>query len=180
MTCIVALRHNKKIYVGGDRCGASTTTKTVMANSKVFKLDNRFVVGYTSSFRYGQLLQFHVKCPKQKPKQTDMEFMVNTFVDTLRTMLKQHGYLRINSNREEIGTCIVAYKGNMYEIQDDLAVLQHAFEYVCVGSGTYHAEGSLFTREGLIEDPKQRIIMSLQAASTFCPGVSGPYDIIKL
>jgi hypothetical protein len=55
MTCIVGLRQGGKVFIGGDSAGISGWDVTVRADPKVF-LSGPYAMGFTSSFRLGQLL----------------------------------------------------------------------------------------------------------------------------
>lgn len=65
MTCIIGLIKNKKVYIGGDSAGVDGLNITIRKDSKVFKI-NKFIIGYTSSFRMGQLLRFKLKINNQR------------------------------------------------------------------------------------------------------------------
>ena len=57
MTCIVGLVDNGKIYMGGDSAGVSNLDIRIRADQKVFKT-GEFIMGFTSSFRMGDLLKY--------------------------------------------------------------------------------------------------------------------------
>ena len=58
MTVIVALKNKDEVVMGGDCAGVGWNYDIQMrSDPKVFRV-GRFVIGYTSSFRMGQLLRF--------------------------------------------------------------------------------------------------------------------------
>ena len=59
MTCIVGLIDGRRVWMGGDSAGVSGLDITVRADAKVFR-NGDFLIGFTSSFRMGQLLAFHM------------------------------------------------------------------------------------------------------------------------
>jgi ATP-dependent protease HslVU (ClpYQ) peptidase subunit len=81
MTCIVGFRQGGKVIVGGDSAGISGWDVTVRADPKVFVAGD-YVMGFTSSFRLGQLLQFRLKLP-EPPRSANRlySFMVAEFVE---------------------------------------------------------------------------------------------------
>ncbi len=141
MTCIIGFVKNKKVYIGGDSAGVGGLDVTIRKDSKVFKV-GKFIIGYTSSFRMGQLLRFKLKVPEQKCK-NDYEYMCTTFIDTVRKCLKDGGYTTIEDKKEEIGTFLVGYKNKLYQIEDDLQVAESYENYESIGRGRYYAKGAL-------------------------------------
>jgi hypothetical protein len=97
MTCIVALIHENKVYLGGDAAASDDKTGLIVQRTdpKVFKV-GQFGIGFTDSFRMGQILQYNWKPPIYKPtvgnKNLD-KFMRTTFVDSIKECYKDHGYV---------------------------------------------------------------------------------------
>ena len=50
------------MYIGGDRAGVAGLSLTVRADEKVFQ-NGEFLMGFTTSFRMGQLLRYSLKPP---------------------------------------------------------------------------------------------------------------------
>jgi hypothetical protein len=116
MTCIVGLTDNGKIYIGGDSAGVAGLSITIRADEKVFT-NGPFIMGFTSSFRMGQILRYKFKCPVQNTDQTDMEYMVTTFIDSVRECFSKNGYGKISERETNIGgTFLVGYNGTLYNI----------------------------------------------------------------
>ena len=58
MTCIVGCIHNGKVFLAGDQLGSNGYYKENHEKlTKVFKV-GEFLIGYTTSFRMGQILQY--------------------------------------------------------------------------------------------------------------------------
>jgi len=88
MTCIVGfIDKNNDVYIGGDSAGVSGLEIHERKDVKVFHTGN-FLIGYTSSYRMGQLLRFKLKVEDQKPSQSDYEYMCTNFIDAVRKCLK--------------------------------------------------------------------------------------------
>ena len=62
MTCIVGLIDGNRVWMGGDSAGVSGLDITVRSDPKVFR-NGDFLIGFTSSFRMGQLLAFRLRPP---------------------------------------------------------------------------------------------------------------------
>jgi hypothetical protein len=87
MTCIAGIAQGGKVYIGGDSAGvAGNSQLDVRTDRKVF-LSGDFVMGFTTSFRMGQLIQYAFTPPKRHPDKDVMAYMVTEFVDGLRACL---------------------------------------------------------------------------------------------
>lgn len=175
MTCIVGLVDKGDVYIGGDSAGIAGLSISIRADEKVFG-NGAFVFGFTSSFRMGQLLRYKFSPPDQTVYQTDMEYMVTTFVDTARQCFSANGF----GDKEATmgGNFLVGYKGKLYNVQGDYQVGVPAIAFDAVGCGSDLALGAMFANEDL--RPEDRIEQALSAASTFSAGVEPPFTILKL
>jgi ATP-dependent protease HslVU (ClpYQ) peptidase subunit len=177
MTCIVGVAKKGKVYIGGDSCGSGHTWQQV-GNPKVFLVDNRFLIGCTTSFRMIDLLRFELKVDDQPTDVSDDAFIRTTFVKAVRECFKEHGWLGKASEKNEGGNFLLGYKGTLYEVQDDFSVLNSPVEGMSVGSGESPARGSLYTTRG-DKDPEARITKALEAAEAIAMGVKAPFIILS-
>lgn len=175
MTCIVGLIEKDKIYLGADSAGVGGWSLTVRKDPKVFK-NGKFVFGFTSSFRMGQLLNFKFKPPKQKKDQSDYEFMVTTFVDAVKDSLES--WMKTISGQDKGGVFIVGYKKKLYVIHDDFQVGISHEPYCAVGAGGDIALGSLYTTNQSDMSPRERLTMALNAAARFNAAVCEPFVFV--
>ena len=179
MTCIAGLVYDNEVWMGGDSAGVSGWNSRIRKDTKVFKVNGRFLIGYTSSFRMGQLLRFGFNPPEQKPKISDYEYMCTDFIDAVRKRLKDGGFMKVKDNEEEGGQFLVGYKGKLYFVNEDFQVGECIEGYDSVGCGYYYALGSLFTTTD-IDNPQQRIQQALETAEYFSAGVRSPFVIERL
>lgn len=63
MTCIVGLVDQGNVWIGGDSAGVGGYDLMLRADQKVFR-NGDFLMGFTSSFRMGQLLRYKLSPPK--------------------------------------------------------------------------------------------------------------------
>lgn len=184
MTCIVGLEHKGKVYIGGDSAGTGGYHQVIMAEPKVFKR-GRFVIGYTTSFRMGQLLQHTLKVPAWRSEWADNlpGFMVSKFIPAVRTCLRDGGFLKTDSEVIKGGTFLVGYRGNLFVVESDMQVGRIADGYYAVGCGMELALGSMHTTSTSLDpfeqDPRHRITLALEAAEHFSAGVSGPFTVVS-
>lgn len=182
MTCIIGYIENGKAFVGGDSAGVAGLGLTIRKDPKVFKVGNRFVIGFTSSFRMGQLLMTNKFCPsEQTSSQSDYQYMITSFVDCVIELFKNNGYLSKDKEVISGGLFIVAYKNKVYYVSADFQVGEPEDNFICIGCGDEIASGAM----NILKDintlsPKEKIIKALESASRFSVGVHAPYNVIEL
>jgi ATP-dependent protease HslVU (ClpYQ) peptidase subunit len=176
MTCIVGLVHDGAVWMGGDSAAAAGWDLTIRSDSKVF-VTGPFVMGFTTSFRMGQLLRYALEVPEQSRKVDDHAFMVTTFIDAVRDALKKGGYAKKENETESGGTFLVGYRGALYQIDSDYQVAIAVHPFAAVGCGAQVAHGSLFSTVDL--PPRERVQRALEAAETFSAGVRGPFHVLQ-
>jgi hypothetical protein len=180
MTCIAGLvDENGDIYMGGDSAAVAGYCLTPVKNIKVF-INGEFIIGYTSSFRMGQLLQYSFTPPKLTEGQDIMQYMVNEFVNSIRTLFKTAGYIQIDKGEEIGGFFLVGFRGRLFHIQSDFQVSESIYPYNATGCGEAYALSVLHTTIGVTYPPEARVRLALQTAADFNAGVRGPFNILKL
>ena len=177
MTCIIGLEHNGKVYIGADSASASGWQVLETRLPKVF-LRGEIVIGYTTSFRMGQILQHHLEVRPQEEGETDDAFVVCVFIEAVRECLKKHGFTKIENNVEEGGFFLVGYRGILYKIADDFQANSMAGGFSAIGCGEKYALGAMQALEHL--PPRKRIMKALKIAAHFSGGVRGPFNVRKL
>lgn len=175
MTCIVGLVHDGDVYIGGDSAGVAGLSITIRSDEKVFG-NGPFIMGFTTSFRMGQLLRYKLAPPAQTVHQNDMEYMVTSFVDSCRQCFAGNGFG--DKDATVGGNFLVGYKGKLYNIEGDYQVGVPRAPFDAVGCGSDLALGAMYATEGL--PPEKRINAALAAAATFSAGVAPPFTILRL
>lgn len=177
MTCIVGAMENGHVILGGDSVGSNGYNKSTRLDVKVFKR-GPFVIGFTSSFRMGQVLRFNLETPEHPLTMTDYEYMVTRVVDAVRKVLKNAGYAKKENEVEEGGTFLIGYRGQLYSVESDYQVGMVAEPYHAVGSGEDFALGAMYSQPS-DKPAKERILVALQAAATFSTSVGGPFNFVS-
>lgn len=204
MTCIVGMIRGSNVYLGCDSAASCTsqigTIKNISEKLFVKKISDRFniVYGYTSSFRMGQILRYGFKEP-EIPKEilelknyctTDEKlldnYLVNEYVDALRTCFKDKGFLEIEGNQEGAGNFLIGitdskkmFKPRLYAMQKEFSLLDYTDDYTACGSGDYFALGALY----VLHKNKKAVPLILQDAlysATQNPYVKPPFIIKKI
>lgn len=175
MTCIAGVVENGIVYIGGDSAGVANYDLTVRADSKVF-INGHFIMGFTSSFRMGQLLRYSFIPPDYDPRVEVDKYMVTTFIDAVRKCLKDGGYATTIDGEESAGTFLVGFNGRLFIIDSDYQVGESIDSFCSVGCGAPYAVGSLSSTSG---KPEERIRKALETAERFNAGVRGPFVIMS-
>lgn len=177
MTCIVGIAKDGKVYIGADSCASNSHLKHRSERPKVFK-NGDFIIGYTSSFRMGQLLEFEWSPPARDEGNSDYQYLIKQAIPSIQKLFKDHRFGKEKDSEQQGGTFIVGYKGRVYYVQDDFSVIEPSDGFYSVGSGEEWALGSLYSTRDW-EDPVKRIEMAISAAEYYCCTVSGPIVILS-
>ena len=178
MTAIVALTFDNKVWMGGDSAGTDEYySQNIRSDSKIFIKDD-FIIGFTDSYRMGQILKYSVKYPKQPPTMSNEEYMCTLFLEKVRHSFEKLGYLKKDSEGQQLGgQFIVGYKNCIFIVYPDFQIETLQKNYAACGSGSDICLGSLFATENE-QNPVNRIEKALEAASTFNASVRPPFIIL--
>lgn len=167
------------IYVGGDSVGidACTFECSTRSDRKVFVTDSEdVIIGFSGSFRTGQLMRYSFTVPEQSAKKDDMAYMVTDFVDAIRSLQKDKG---VTSKEHDTGL-LVGFNGKLYVIESDFNVTSPLQNYAASGIGSQAALGAMHATAHLNMKPEPRIMLALAAAAEFNASVRAPFYIVKL
>lgn len=174
MTCVVGVAHQGAVWMGGDSAGADGSwSLELRAQSKVFHRAP-FLMGFTTSFRMGQLLRFRLVAGA--PTGDLEEFMATTFIDAVRQCLKDGGFATREKDQEEGGTFLVGVAGRLFTVHEDYQVSEQVHPYAAVGCGAEIAVGAMYATAHL--EPGHRLQVALDAAERHSAGVRGPFTIL--
>lgn len=179
MTCIVGLVDKGTVYIGADSLGVGSSYECIVrADRKVFR-NGDFIMGFTTSFRMGQLLTFKLKPPKRHADIDPYEYMVTDFVDAVRDCLKSGGYATKDKEAEVGGTFLVGYAGRLFKVEGDYQVGEAFNGMMACGCGADFALGSLFSSTD-VNSAETRVRNALSAAEQFSAGVRAPFFVETL
>jgi len=177
MTCIVGVAQDGKAYIGADSASSDGYVVQATMVPKVFRT-GQFAIGYTSSFRMGQILQYYLDVQPQDGEACDLEYMVRRFVPAVRQCLKENGFAKVENNVESGGTFLVGYRGAVYVIDSDFQVNTYRDGFAACGCGEHYALGVLKALEDLL--PDERVMRALEVSAHFSPSVLGPFSVIEV
>lgn len=129
MTCIIGIEFEGKVFLAGDKLGSNGWTGSEYHCPKVFE-NGDGIFGYTSSYRWGQLLEFGLTDILAPKDETEMHrWMVTSLVPDIRKVLKDSEYNEKGTN------ALMGINGQLWEYQNDHSVLRSTNGYAAVGSG---------------------------------------------
>lgn len=178
MTCIVGYVEKGKVYIGGDNLASNRLGyKQTRIDEKIFKTKN-MLFGFTTSYRMGQLLQYSFTPPVHKKGESDMKYLVNTFIPKLLEAYRKFAFIAEDANRG--GQFLLGYKGHLYHIQDDFQVAESSLFYDSCGSGEHYAMGALHALSEYEMTPEERVLKALSSATQHCTTVAPPYKVMSI
>ncbi len=153
MTCIVGMLKDGAVYMTGDHIGTDGYDVEVQCRSKVFR-NGDFIIGYTSSFRMGQILE-HMWEPPKKPKECRdvLSYMVKHVVPSIIKVFDDNKFMRVSTDSDDAtkrsvngqaygGEFLVGYREHLFKIQSDFAVLECVKPFDSIGAGEDFAKGA--------------------------------------
>jgi ATP-dependent protease HslVU (ClpYQ) peptidase subunit len=165
--------------MGGDSAAVSGWDIKATASPKVF-INGDMLIGYTSSFRMGQLLQYKLNIPEYIEDMDDTDYLVSKFIPAVKECLKDGGYMKIENNQDSGGVFLVGFHGKVYQVDEDYQVLRCSDGFTAVGCGGSFAVGALSVILATTEDsPEKAILYALRVAGRFSAGVCAPYYVIS-
>lgn len=177
MTCIVGLVAKDAIYMGADSAGVwDNHDLVVRSDPKVFR-NGPYLIGYTSSFRMGQILRFHLKPPERKTRDA-LEYIVVDVISEIRKLFLKHGYTHKENNEETGGEFLLAYDRRLFQIGPDFQVGELRNQFAACGCGESFALGAMYANAD--KKPRARVLEALRAAQEFSGGVREPFVIKSL
>jgi ATP-dependent protease HslVU (ClpYQ) peptidase subunit len=177
MTCVIGLVHRKRVYMAADSAAAGNRFIRTTNLPKIFR-KGPCLIGYCGSFRMGQVLEHHLQIPDHIDDESVDSYMVNRFIESVRTALKTQGVASVEQNKEKGGQFLVGYRGRLFSINNDFHVGDMLDGFDCIGSGAAVALGAMKALEDL--PPRQRLEQSLEIASYYVPDVIGPFHFQTL
>jgi ATP-dependent protease HslVU (ClpYQ) peptidase subunit len=182
VTCIAALIDKGRVYMAADSAGTGGWTQNIRADGKMFAVSDDMLMGVCGSFRVRDLIKYKLPGLRYDPKQADVShFIVTDLVEAIRQTLRDGGACHSENGIDEFdGAVLVAFRGKLFEIDNDFQVAEQTAPYHAVGSGADIAQGSLHTTHGLKMSPRKRLERAMVASERFNAGVRGPFHFAIL
>lgn len=176
MTCIVGIETSNGVILGADSMAGEATywTADIAVEAKVFRV-GAYVIGFTTSFRMGEILRYHLALPSP-PRARLHRHMVTVVVPAVRACFKEHGFATSKEGAEVGGDFLIATQGELYHVQSNYHVGRSPHGYDAAGCGAQSALGALSATHG--KRPRDRLRAALVAAERHNMGVRGPWRFV--
>ncbi len=147
MTLIVGyVDENGNGHMAADSNGTSVdyhATQEYKA-SKIFTIgDGKFLIGYTTSFRMGQIIEHCFIPPPHVEGISNVKYMINEFMPKLIQSFRDNRY--ILDTEKSGGTFLVYYNGSLFKIYNDFQIQETVNNFDACGSGEMQALASFNT-----------------------------------
>lgn len=182
MTCIVAIETKDNIILAGDKLGSTDYYTEVYSRPKVFR-NGDFLIGYTTSYHMGQLLEFEWKQPTKEEGISDDVYIYRDVRQSIKRMFECNDFGQAKAgdfNEPDLGNFIFIYKNKIYSYEPNSAILEHINVASC-GSGSLVMKGAVYgyfyaLDESDIFQWKKVLDTCFEITSSIIPSVSSEYD----
>jgi ATP-dependent protease HslVU (ClpYQ) peptidase subunit len=176
MTCIVGLEYLGKAYIGADSYVGLERLKRI-STEKIFRVDDRFLLGLAGRFRPSQIVQYNLKVRPQEADESDMHYMVCGFAEALRSCLQEFGAVRNESGEEGSDLeGLVAYNGKIYHLYSDYSILRYDDCVASSGDGSPYALAAMMALIGTLP-AKECLLKALDITSRLTDSVCPPFYV---
>lgn len=181
MTCIVGLEHEGAVWIGGDSTGVNYSLDIhARDDRKVFQVGEA-VIGFTGSFRFGQVLQYRLEFPQINTWDVYRWAAVD-FMDAVRKACAAGGILEKRNEVETAHNFLMGVRGMLFYCGPDFQMGRVLDGYAAVGCGAPFALGCLHRIQNEGQPPvtaQTRLLRALEAAAHHSAGVRGPFTILE-
>lgn len=186
MTCIVGLVEKDKLWIGADSIGTRGNESTVLASPKVFQ-NGSFLFGCAGSPRHAQILRTSLfNPPKQKDKQSDLEYLIIDVVGHIRSIFAEQGALEqvLVKTDQHASEYLIGYGSRIWMLENNFQLIDSVEPFGAVGCGSQYAKAVLGALEhndfGKGFSAKKKLEIALVEAERNDPFVRGPFHFLKM
>jgi len=177
MTCIVGLEDETGLIIGCDSAAVGSEDLSVVCvkRPKIFAV-GELLIGFTGSFRFSQLLEFHLNLPSRLEREEDVDYMMSVS-ESIRMLLIEANCAEVVSNVAEGGTALLGYRGRLYTLHGDFSILQFSRGFDAIGCGGNFALGALMAIR--CKNTEHRVRKALEISAELSAGVKAPFYLFK-
>jgi len=188
MTCIIGLKKDQHIYIGGDSCGSDQFSyRDCYLDRKVWKIGDQFIFGGSGSYRAIQILKTYLPYDKsflsksKNWKKSPSTFMIRHFIPTIKKLFEQHDFSQKKDEKsEQSANLCIGFKNGLFLFGDEYDILEIK-SFCTIGSGYQLSQGAMSV---LIEDknltPQQMIKKALTVTARHMGSVTPPFHIVNM
>lgn len=180
MTCIVALKHEGRVYLGADSCYTTDSLeRSRVRQPKLFKPyeDGSVVIGITGATGLHTVVK----------RQVDWQSIAILSRDDAARWVEKHALTELRrayqaactevSGTEHTGSLLIATMGRVWEVsvRGNAADEIEDDAYTAIGSGALEAMGALFVLRNWASPPQAQVEAALQAAAHHRVDCAAPF-----
>ena len=197
MTCIVGIARDGVVHIAGDSGSGIPDLQvvSVMAQPKVFGVrtfgdEPSAVIGFTDSFRMGELLQHRLQLPTRRRSEEDdelvptLEWIAGRLANAIREVFRNGGWWTKENEKEKGGQFLFGYEGRLFNYSSEHGFTENANGVDAVGSGFEVALGAmtglLLIDPSLADRPRVLLLAAETAASEHIAFVRPPFHVASL
>ena len=180
MTCIAGLVDGKNVWLAGDRAATGGgLNRILIKNPKIFEKSN-IGFGVCGLPKVMDAVQHALDIPSHESGLSAKAYLVKDLVPALREcLLKYDCCIEHNGNQYFQGAMLLAYQGELFELEGNFQLIEHANGFCAVGSGGEPALGSLRSTRG-IASARKRLKMAMETSAENNAGVAPPFDYLLI
>jgi len=177
MTCVVGVEKEGVVWLAGDSACLDDEGDAVVTQrqSKVFRRGD-YCIGFSGSFRIGNLLKYDIKLPENPSKNHPRQIS-----EIISKAIEEYGL------KEEDWSALIGFKDKLYIVQADCYCYRHTKTYAAIGaeSAVAVALGTFCTLDAMsssLKEPmsgKAMVKLALENAMTFSSNVRPPWKYTK-
>lgn len=176
MTCIISFFNNDRIVLAGDKIGVSGNFKAIIKEPKVF-FNCDFMIGYTTSFRMGQLLNHTWKPTKRKKDQSVENYIYVDTIGSIRKLFEENWFFD-KTKEDDWGIFILCYENKIFKVHTDMTITESMDHIAVCGSGREVAKGALCVLLEYEKDIETILRKTFDIVSSNITTVSNEFDYI--
>ena len=183
MTLIIGIKGKNGVMFGADSFGSNGFVGETYENKKVFpsKDTKKIIFGVSGSYRdmdqlaYTKFLEESLaKLIDHNLEEVTTELLVTKFIPKLITAFQDK---TVGDSKVRKPYFMMAHGNKMWQVQGDYSVMEVAYGYHSIGSGTYHADATAFINYD--KPVEERLLDALLAAEKSVVSVRRPFYMIS-
>lgn len=178
MTCIVGIKTEQGVWMGGDSAVSHQYELRHTAVPKVFIKDN-LLIGGAGQPRAFFHLQHQWTVPERFGELTLYGWLATTVANSIRALYEANGIKPSSGDWPNPLDTMIGCEGRLFYLDSQFGLHEHADDFEAMGAGSEYAIGALAAL-GDYMAPPDRIKRALAIAARFSPSVRSPFEILYL
>lgn len=177
MTVIAGIIGPDCLYLGADSFVGSGWEKHEQRSPKVWQA-GEYLLGSSGTARVAQIIRLGFQPPECG--EDVLRHLVTDFTNALRECLRAHGALGRSDEMDSMpNEILIGVRGRLYAMGKTFGIGETIEPFAAIGSGHEYALGAFHASEKDSVDASDKLLLALEAAARFDPGVSAPFTIIE-